>query len=86
MRSSACRRRPADASRHARGQSKAISRTPAARPVHAERLTEVAAETVLEHERETMPFVAVMETHAVAIEDRHRVDPSFTLEPSTGSR
>ena len=36
--------------------------------IEAERLTEVAAQAVLEHERQAVAFVAVVELQAVAIE------------------
>ena len=51
--------------------SRATESDSGARPVHRTRLARVAAEAVLEHEGQSLPFVAVMETQAIAVELRH---------------
>ena len=43
------------------------------RPVHAERLTEIAAQAVLEDKRQAVAFFAVVETQTITIEERHRL-------------
>lgn len=41
------------------------------RAVDGARLTRVAAEAVLEDERQTAPFVAIVETQSLAVKSRH---------------
>ena len=42
-----------------------------ARAIDRERLVQVAAQAVLEHERQPLPFVAVVEIQAIAVENGH---------------
>ena len=50
------------------------------RPIEAERLVDVAAQAVLEHERQAVAFVAKVELQTVMFEDRHRSSPRLKLD------